>query len=147
MSNESKPAADELDRDDAQRYRRPRRPIEVRRRARWRTAFRAGLHTVLGLTVLALVVGTVFYLHRFARSATVFALAGLESVEVVSAERVTPAAVRERFAGRFHRVVTLSDDLDPNEVAAAYRDGVAVNDDETVVTLQRLAPPSEERAA
>jgi len=30
---------------------------------------------------------------------------------------------------------------------ATYRDGVAVNDDETVVTLQRLAPPSEERAA
>jgi HSP20 family protein len=32
--------------------------------------------------------------------------------------------VNERFAGRFHRVVTLSDDLDPNEVNAAYRDGV-----------------------
>lgn len=32
--------------------------------------------------------------------------------------------VNERFAGRFHRVVTLSEDLDPNEVAAHYRDGV-----------------------
>jgi HSP20 family protein len=31
---------------------------------------------------------------------------------------------RERFAGRFHRVVTLSDDLDAGEVAARYRDGV-----------------------
>jgi HSP20 family protein len=30
----------------------------------------------------------------------------------------------ERFAGRFHRVVTLTDDLDPNEVQATYRDGV-----------------------
>jgi HSP20 family protein len=32
--------------------------------------------------------------------------------------------VSERFAGRFHRVVTLADDLDPNEVQASYRDGV-----------------------
>ena len=32
--------------------------------------------------------------------------------------------VNERFAGRFHRVITLADDLDPGEVAARYRDGV-----------------------
>ena len=30
----------------------------------------------------------------------------------------------ERFAGRFHRVVTLADDADPDEVTARYRDGV-----------------------
>jgi len=30
----------------------------------------------------------------------------------------------ERFAGRFHRVISLSDDLDPNEVRATYRDGI-----------------------
>ncbi|MFY9315112.1 MAG: Hsp20/alpha crystallin family protein [Burkholderiales bacterium] len=32
--------------------------------------------------------------------------------------------INERFAGRFHRVVTLSDDLDTNAVNASYRDGV-----------------------
>ena len=32
--------------------------------------------------------------------------------------------ITERFTGRFHRVVTLSDDLDPDSVNAAYRDGV-----------------------
>jgi HSP20 family protein len=32
--------------------------------------------------------------------------------------------VNERFAGRFHRVVTLADDLDPNAVDATYRDGL-----------------------
>jgi HSP20 family protein len=32
--------------------------------------------------------------------------------------------VNERFAGRFHRVVALSDDLDPDQVRANYRDGV-----------------------
>lgn len=41
--------------------------------------------------------------------------------------------VNERFAGRFHRVITLSDDLDPNSVQAKYRDGVLH------VTIQRLA--------
>ncbi len=32
--------------------------------------------------------------------------------------------LNERFAGRFHRVITLTDDLDTNTVAATYRDGV-----------------------
>lgn len=30
----------------------------------------------------------------------------------------------ERFAGRFRRVVSLPDDIDPNSVSADYRDGV-----------------------
>jgi HSP20 family protein len=38
-------------------------------------------------------------------------------------ERAT-VHVNERFAGRFHRVVTLADDLDAGEVRATYRDGV-----------------------
>ena len=36
----------------------------------------------------------------------------------------TSVHINERFAGRFHRVVTLSDDLDPDAVTAKYRDGV-----------------------
>ena len=32
--------------------------------------------------------------------------------------------VNERFVGRFHRVITLTDDLDPDEVRATYRDGI-----------------------
>jgi HSP20 family protein len=32
--------------------------------------------------------------------------------------------VNERFAGRFHRVIALGDDLDPRAVQARYRDGV-----------------------
>ena len=31
---------------------------------------------------------------------------------------------RERFNGRFRRVVTLADDADPNRVEASYRNGV-----------------------
>jgi len=32
--------------------------------------------------------------------------------------------ISERFSGRFSRVVSLPDDVDPNAVSAAYRDGV-----------------------
>lgn len=32
--------------------------------------------------------------------------------------------IDERFSGRFRRVVTLPDDVDPNAVQARYRDGV-----------------------
>jgi HSP20 family protein len=32
--------------------------------------------------------------------------------------------INERFAGRFRRVVSLPDDVDPNGVSAQYRDGV-----------------------
>ena len=32
--------------------------------------------------------------------------------------------INERFSGRFRRVVSLSDDIDPNAVSADYRDGV-----------------------
>lgn len=39
------------------------------------------------------------------------------------AERAT-VQINERFAGRFRRVVSLSDDLDPESVDAQYRDGV-----------------------
>ena len=32
--------------------------------------------------------------------------------------------IRERFSGRFRRVVSLPDDIDPGSVNANYRDGV-----------------------
>jgi HSP20 family protein len=54
-----------------------------------------------------------------------------KGVLTVAGER-TPATlpekstlhIDERFAGRFRRVVTLPDDIDPNATAAKYRDGV-----------------------
>lgn len=36
----------------------------------------------------------------------------------------TTRHLEERFAGRFRRVVSLADDIDPQAVAANYRDGV-----------------------
>jgi len=105
MSNEPKSVAGELDGDDARRYRRPRRPIEVRRRARWWMAVRIGLRILLGVSVLAVVGGVVFFVYQLTTSAAVFQMPDLESVEVVQAERVAPAAVRERFAGDVGRTV------------------------------------------
>ncbi len=32
--------------------------------------------------------------------------------------------IEERFSGRFRRVITLPDDIDPNRASAKYRDGV-----------------------
>jgi HSP20 family protein len=32
--------------------------------------------------------------------------------------------LNERFAGRFHRVITLAEDLDTTQVGATYRDGI-----------------------
>ena len=48
-----------------------------------------------------------------------------ERKSVLSREREGASVhMNERFAGRFHRVISLSDDLDPNEVRATYREGV-----------------------
>lgn len=56
-----------------------------------------------------------------------------KGVLTVSGERVDDLAtpeqkatvhVNERFSGRFRRVVSLPDDIDPDAVSAAYRDGV-----------------------
>ncbi len=80
-----------------------------------------------------------------ADSAEIFAFApGLDpaSIDVylergvlsISGERIEPRStkeapkasvhIKERFTGRFHRVITLSDDLDPETVDAKYLDGV-----------------------
>lgn len=54
-----------------------------------------------------------------------------KGVLTIAGERTLPALpekgtlhIDERFSGRFRRVVTLPDDIDPNSAAAQYRDGV-----------------------
>jgi HSP20 family protein len=44
--------------------------------------------------------------------------------EQSSQEKEATVHINERFAGRFRRVVSLPDDVDPNGVSAEYRDGV-----------------------
>jgi HSP20 family protein len=54
----------------------------------------------------------------------VLTIAGERADDLSSlAERAT-VQINERFAGRFKRVVSLPDDIDPESVKAQYRDGV-----------------------
>ena len=46
-----------------------------------------------------------------------------EGVVRAQDEKAT-AHINERFEGRFRRVISLPDDIDPNAVSADYRDGV-----------------------
>jgi HSP20 family protein len=52
----------------------------------------------------------------------VLTIAGERKAEEVP-EKAT-VHIDERFAGRFRRVVTLPDDVDPNAVKATYRNGI-----------------------
>jgi HSP20 family protein len=49
--------------------------------------------------------------------------------------------INERFAGSFRRVLTLSEDADPDAVAAKYRDGIVH------ITVQRRASAQPRRVA
>ena len=54
----------------------------------------------------------------------VLTISGERKASLPAPEEKAAVHINERFAGRFSRVVSLSDDLDPNAVAANYRDGV-----------------------
>ncbi|MBI4466533.1 MAG: FtsQ-type POTRA domain-containing protein [Acidobacteria bacterium] len=92
-----KAAGADWDADDAARFRRPRQPVEVRRRASWRQGLRVAARVFVGTVTVATVGGGGFAVHRFATAGTLFRVADLEKVEVEGAEHVPAAAVRERF--------------------------------------------------
>jgi HSP20 family protein len=54
----------------------------------------------------------------------VLSISGERGSPLRSGDESASVHLNERFAGRFHRVITLTDDLDPNEVQANYRNGV-----------------------
>ncbi len=54
----------------------------------------------------------------------VLTLEGERAATVQPADAKSTAHVNERFEGRFRRVVSLPDDIDPAAVSASYRDGV-----------------------
>jgi len=54
----------------------------------------------------------------------VLTIAGERADQLASAEPQATVQINERFAGRFRRVVSLPDDIDPDGVSAHYRDGV-----------------------
>jgi HSP20 family protein len=55
----------------------------------------------------------------------VLTIAGERPADLPSEEGGKAAVhINERFSGRFRRVISLSDDIDPNGVSASYRDGI-----------------------
>ena len=54
----------------------------------------------------------------------VLTLAGERKANLPKADEKTTLHANERFSGRFRRVVSLPDDIDPNAVSAKYTDGV-----------------------
>ena len=54
----------------------------------------------------------------------VLSIAGERADDLSSAQQQATVQINERFAGRFRRVVSLPDDIDPELVSAHYRDGV-----------------------
>lgn len=54
----------------------------------------------------------------------VLTISGERADGLVSPEQKATVHVNERFAGRFRRVLSLPDDIDPDQVSAQYRDGV-----------------------
>jgi len=51
-------------------------------------------------------------------------IAGERPANLPAADDESTLHINERFGGRFRRVVSLSDDVDPSSVTADYRDGV-----------------------
>ena len=54
----------------------------------------------------------------------VLTIAGERPSRLPAEDRKTKVHTNERFAGRFRRVVSLPEDIDPDAVVAKYRDGV-----------------------
>lgn len=54
----------------------------------------------------------------------VLTLSGERPADLPAQDGKTTVHINERFAGRFSRAVSLSDDLDPDRVMATYGDGV-----------------------
>jgi HSP20 family protein len=54
----------------------------------------------------------------------VLTIAGERTPDLPKSDDKTTVHASERFAGRFRRVVSLPDDIDPNAVNAKYSDGV-----------------------
>lgn len=54
----------------------------------------------------------------------VLTIAGERKPRLPGKDEKATVHIDERFVGRFRRVVTLPDDVDPNAVSAKYRDGV-----------------------
>ena len=85
------------EKSEATRYRRPRRPVEVRRRNRWKQGLRLGLRALVGLAAVTGGVVGAYSVYQSAAAAEVFRLGSLEDIAVMANQHVETSTVRERF--------------------------------------------------
>jgi len=95
----------EWEAEEAERFRRPRRPVEVRRRAGWRQALGIGARVLLAAAALGVLAGGGYFAYQLVMRGRPFRLAGAEAVEVVNNLHVPMEAVQERFAEDAQRSV------------------------------------------
>ena len=108
MGSNGKPLSADWDNDDAARYRRPRQPVEIRRRAPWKETLKTTARVLLVVVAVIAVGGSSFLVYRYATRAAVFRVVSLEAVEVANADHVSAEAVREQFAADVgHSVFTV----------------------------------------
>ena len=92
-------APPKLDAEESSRYHRPRKPVEVRRRASWKRTLWLAARALAVLLAVATVAGAGFGGYQLVTDSEVFRLNGLNEVEVLGATHASPEAVRERFEG------------------------------------------------
>lgn len=96
MANNEKPTNTDWSSDDA-RYRRPRRPVEVRRPRRWKEVMVISLRVLAVAAALVALVGGGYFVYRFATTSSIFQLAETEAIEVSGNQQVALAEIRGRF--------------------------------------------------
>jgi cell division protein FtsQ len=94
-----------LDAEESSRYHRPRKPLEVRRRAPWKRGLWLATKVLIVILAVATVAVAGFGGYQLATSAPVFRLKALDSIQVVGGAHASPEAVRERFEGDIGRTL------------------------------------------
>jgi cell division protein FtsQ len=86
-----------LDAEESSRYHRPRKPLEVRRRAAWKRGLWLAAKAFVVILAVATVAAAGFGGYQLVTASAVFRLKALDSIAVLGGTHVSPEAVRERF--------------------------------------------------
>ncbi|MEE8199696.1 MAG: FtsQ-type POTRA domain-containing protein [Candidatus Acidoferrales bacterium] len=97
-SSGNRQAPADWENDDAARFRRPRRPVEVRRRAPWKRALACAGRVTVVVVAVGVLGGAGLLAHWFATTGAVFQVPNLEAIRVSSHQHVSLATVRQHFA-------------------------------------------------
>lgn len=92
-----------LDAEESTRYHRPRKPVEVRRRASWKRTLWLAAKVLAVMLAVASVAAAGFGGYHLVTESEAFRLQALDEVHVLNAVHASPEAIRERFEGDIGR--------------------------------------------